>query len=187
MTITRNFEPFQYFNFETNFLRSKKNWSRYRFLAETTGMRNATFLYKTALSEVNVMTNGTGRTKRTYHKDRSFASNCFILKFCFSLRTSYKELIWSANYLKSIFILFVSTGVLFEGPFSLWVYLIYFSFVLFSVERKCQVVILNPWNVPWNWIAFYWNSFDMSSGLMRGGTGGLANEAYLSNPTVSSK
>ena len=38
-------------------------------------------------------------TKWTYHKKRSFASNYFIFwKFCFSLRTSYKELIWYTNY-----------------------------------------------------------------------------------------
>ena len=37
-------------------------------------------------------------TKWTYHKERSFASNHFIFwKFCFSLRTPYKELIWYTN------------------------------------------------------------------------------------------
>ena len=36
--------------------------------------------------------------KLTYHKEWSFASNCFIfLKICFSFRTSWKELIWCTN------------------------------------------------------------------------------------------
>ena len=36
--------------------------------------------------------------KWTFHKELSFASNCFIFwKFCFSLRTSYKELICCTN------------------------------------------------------------------------------------------
>ena len=45
----------------------------------------------------------------------------FFKKLCFSLRTSYKELIWCTNDPVPIFILFVSTGVLFDGAFSLWV------------------------------------------------------------------
>ena len=47
-----------------------------------------------------------------------------------------------------------------------------------------QFLILHPWKVPWNWIAFYWNSFVISLGLMRGETGRLANEVYFSNSIV---
>ena len=47
-----------------------------------------------------------------------------------------------------------------------------------------QFLILHPWKIPWNWIAFYWNSFVISLGLMRGETGGLANEVYFSNSIV---
>ena len=50
-----------------------------------------------------------------------------------------------------------------------------------------QFVILNPWEIPWNWIAFHWNSFVMTPDLVRGDTGGLANEAYWSKSVVSSK
>ena len=40
-----------------------------------------------------------GSTKWTCHKERSFArSSLFFWKFCFSIRTCYKELIWSSNY-----------------------------------------------------------------------------------------
>ena len=70
----------------------------YRFLVESTKIENASFPYKTAISEANVKTNKMVTTKWTYHKERSFASNYFIFwKFCFSLRTSYKEFIWCTN------------------------------------------------------------------------------------------
>ena len=47
----------------------------------------------------------------------------FFRKFCFSLRTSYKELIWFdvPTTQMLIFVLFVSAGALFDGAFSLWV------------------------------------------------------------------
>ena len=52
-------------------------------------------------------------------------------------------------------------------------------------------VIFNPWKVSWNWIAFSQNSFFVSPGLLyyliRSDTGQLANEAFTSNTTVSSK
>ena len=67
----------------------------YRFLVEHTKTENASIPYKTAISEANVKTNRMVSTKWTYHKEESFASNYFISwKLCFSLITSYKELIW---------------------------------------------------------------------------------------------
>ena len=73
----------------------------YRFLNERKRIENASFPYKTAMSEPTVKVNRMRSTKWTNHKERSFAGNYFIfLKlFCFSLRTSYKELIWCTNYL----------------------------------------------------------------------------------------
>ena len=68
----------------------------YRFLVESTKIEKASFPYKTAISEANIKTNRMESTKWTYHEERSFASNYF--KFCFSLRTSYKELIWCTIY-----------------------------------------------------------------------------------------
>ena len=71
----------------------------YLFLVESTKIENASFSYITAISEANVKTNKMVTTKWTYHKERSFASNClsFFLRFYFSLRTSYKELICNTN------------------------------------------------------------------------------------------
>ena len=70
----------------------------YRFLVESTKIENASFPYKTAISEVSVKTSRMVCTKWTYHKEQSFTSSYFIiLKFCFSLRTSYKELIRCTN------------------------------------------------------------------------------------------
>ena len=46
-----------------------------RFLVESDRIENATFSYKTALTEANVKTNRMGSTKWTYHKEQSFASN----------------------------------------------------------------------------------------------------------------
>ena len=68
-------------------------------LVESTKIENVSFLYKIAISEANVKVNRMVSTKWTYRKEWSFASNYFIFRtFCFSLRTSYKELIWCTNY-----------------------------------------------------------------------------------------
>ena len=54
-----------------------------------------------------------------------------------------------------------------------------------------QFVIFNPWKGPWNWIAFYQNSFVISLELLyhlnRRDHGRLSNEAFMWNPIVSSK
>ena len=50
----------------------------YRFLVESTKIENASFPYKTAITEPNVKTNKMVTTKWTYRKKRSFASNFFI-------------------------------------------------------------------------------------------------------------
>ena len=48
------------------------------YSVESTKIENASFSYKTAISEANVKTNRVVSTKWTYHKERSFASNYFI-------------------------------------------------------------------------------------------------------------
>ena len=89
MTITGDLKHFQYFNFETSFL---KNENEYRSLVESTKNENATFPYKTVLAEANAESRRMGSTKWTYHKELRFASNYFFFKKnC--LRTSYKDLI----------------------------------------------------------------------------------------------
>ena len=51
------------------------------------------------MSEANVKTNKMVSTKWTYHKEQSFANNCFIFwKILFHFKTSYKELIWCTNH-----------------------------------------------------------------------------------------
>ena len=59
----------------------------YRFLVESTKIENASFPYKTAISEANVKTNRMVTTKWAYHRERSFASNYFIfLKILFQFK-----------------------------------------------------------------------------------------------------
>ena len=59
----------------------------YRFFVGSTKIENASFPYKTAISEPNVKTNRMASAKWTYHKGRSFASNCFIfLKILFQFK-----------------------------------------------------------------------------------------------------
>ena len=67
----------------------------YRFLVDSTKTENASFPYKTGISETNVKANRTVTTKWNYHKEWSLVSNYFFFFFksCFSLRTSYKELL----------------------------------------------------------------------------------------------
>ena len=76
------------------------------------------------------------------------------------------------------------------GYFSRSVF-IWFSFKLILIpDNFTQFVIFNPGKVPWNWIAFYQNSFVISPGLLyhliRRDTGRLANKTFKSNPVVSS-
>ena len=53
-----------------------------------------------------------------------------------------------------------------------------------------QFVIFNPWKFSWNWTAFSQNSIVISPRLLyhpiKRDTGRLANEAFSSNPIVSS-
>ena len=50
----------------------------YHFLIECTNTENASCPYKTATLDANVKTNIIVTANWTYHKERSFASNCFI-------------------------------------------------------------------------------------------------------------
>ena len=70
----------------------------YRFLVEAIKIENASFPFKTALSEANVKTNRMSTTKWTYHKGWSFASNYLIfLENLFQFLNLLKELIWCTN------------------------------------------------------------------------------------------
>ena len=86
VAINENFKRFQYFNFETDFLEIFKKLE-HCFLVESTKIVNASFPYKTAISEVNVKTNRMVTTKWPYRKERNFASNHFIfLKILFQFK-----------------------------------------------------------------------------------------------------
>ena len=80
MTISESFKRFQYFNFEINFLENENLFQKpeYRFLIETARIKNTSFPFKSAQSEVNVKTNRMATTKWTHHKEWSFASDYFI-------------------------------------------------------------------------------------------------------------
>ena len=93
------FNVFNALNLKKFFWKSKTFFKKleYYFLVESTNIENAFIPYKTFMSETNVKTNRMVSTKWTYHKEPSFASNYFFWKFCFSSRTSYKELIQSTN------------------------------------------------------------------------------------------
>ena len=123
MTITGNFEQFQYFNFEINFLKNAnflKNFLRnkfskkleYRFFVESTKIDNITFPYKIALTEANVKTNRMGSTELTYHKEWSFANNHFLFSI---ILFQFRNLVYRVDVpttQMSIFIVFESIGVL---------------------------------------------------------------------------
>ena len=84
---------------------------------------------KATLSDTNVKINRMGSTKRNCRKEQSFAINYFnfLIIFFYSLRTSYKELIWCINYLNAHVNTFTKRGSFIWGYFSLWISL---SFLL---------------------------------------------------------
>ena len=93
MTVSGNFESFQYFNFGTCFLKTKTFFKKLecRFSVESTKIENASCPHKTATSEANVKTNRIVNTKLTYHKERSFTSaNLFFWKFYKPLINSWQ-------------------------------------------------------------------------------------------------
>ena len=92
--ITWNFEPSEFFNSEASFLKNANPFQKTagQFLVENAKIEIGTWPYKTPLSDANVKGNRMGSTKWTYHKEQN------IWKFYFSLRTSYKELIWCTNH-----------------------------------------------------------------------------------------
>ena len=73
---------FKYFNLEADLLENKTK--TFFKKVESIKFENASFPYKTTISEANVKTNKKVSTKWTYHKERSFAGNYFIfLKILF--------------------------------------------------------------------------------------------------------
>ena len=93
VTITENSKRFLYFKntlYLKQIFQKTKNFIKkleYRFLVETTNIGNASFPYKTVISDASVKTNKMVTTKWTYQKERRFASNYFIfLKILFQFK-----------------------------------------------------------------------------------------------------
>ena len=89
VTISENFEHFQYFIFEPDLLQNKNFLKKlqYRLLVERTNNEKASFPYKAAISEANVQTDRIVTTKRAYHREWNFASNSLIfLKVLFQFK-----------------------------------------------------------------------------------------------------
>ena len=85
LTITENFERFQYFNFETSIFE--------KLFVKSAKIENATFSYKTTLLEIMQIQQGV-QNGRPITKNRVLpVTNLFFRKFYFSLRTLCKELI----------------------------------------------------------------------------------------------
>ena len=100
MTITGNYELFQYFHFETNFLKNKNLFHKLEHLFFSWRYQDwkHNIYTKTALPEATVKTNRMGSTKWTSKKNGVLSVTTFFWKFCFRARISYKELIWCNNY-----------------------------------------------------------------------------------------
>ena len=97
-------------------MKNCSNKLEYRFLAESTKIENRSFTYETVTLEANIKTNRMLSTKCTYQKEGSFAGNYFFLKILFQ----FKNLIYHISTSQmSIFVLYASVGVLFDGAFSL--------------------------------------------------------------------
>ena len=81
LTGSESFKRFQYFNFETNFVKNENLFQKtgVPFLVEATKIEITPFPFKTALSEVKVKTNRMPTTKWTFHEEWSFTSNYLII------------------------------------------------------------------------------------------------------------
>ena len=100
VTISGNFERFQYYKFETDFLEYENHFQKtgVPFLVESTKIETDHFYRKLPYEKPMLrqikwwVQNGS----ITMNKVLSVTTLIFW-KFCFSLRTSYKELIWCTN------------------------------------------------------------------------------------------
>ena len=91
--------------------------------------------------------------------------------FLFLTRTLYKT--WKSHYRqlqvpilifnKKALVNISSISISNNPPLNL---LCFISRIVVNKFLKIQFVILNPWKVPWNWIAFYQNYFVISPGLL---------------------
>ena len=96
MTITGHFERFQYYNFETIFLKNANSLQKTRALFQLQVLRLKTQHFHTNLLCQKPMLRQIewGVQNRPITKNGVLpVTSSFFRKFCFSLRTSHKELI----------------------------------------------------------------------------------------------
>ena len=99
MTISESFTGFNTLTLKQIFWKMKTFFKKleYRFLVESTKIENASFPYKTAISETNVKTNRMVTTRWTYHKERSLpVTTLFSWKFCL-----FMNHLWCTNSLNA--------------------------------------------------------------------------------------
>ena len=98
MTISRNFDDFQYFNFETDFLETKKLFQKTGVLFfKLKALRLKTYHFHAKLPYPNPMF----KQIEWWVQNEPITKNgllpvtaLFFRKLCFGLRNTYKELIW---------------------------------------------------------------------------------------------
>ena len=71
MTVSGNFERFQYFNLKQIFWKTKTFFKKpeYGFLVESNKIEKASFSNKNSIPKANIKTNKMVRAKPTYHKE----------------------------------------------------------------------------------------------------------------------
>ena len=97
--------------------------------------------------------------RSTVTEEQLFGKNQFFVKamfcsICFFRVTTFSK---GLTFKKSYF---------FTTHFARWGIFLELYFLL-KCAKLLKFIIFNPWNVPWNWIALYWNCFVMPPGLMR--------------------
>ena len=133
-----------------------KHFSKNCFVVESTNIENSSLPYKPALLKANVRTNRMGSTKWVCHKDRSFASRCFILFYFIYLFIYFNFVsVWeplTKSYLmyqlsKSPYSYFIASDrVSLEDAFSLW-------WSLFS-RGLCTKFLFKWFFMNWFWSYF---------------------------------
>ena len=141
MIISENYKRFQYFNFETGFLDSKrkpfsKNWST---ISQLKALRSKTRHFHTKLPCQKSMLRQIEWWLQNGPITKNWvlpATNAVFWKLCFSFRTSYKELIWCTNNPISHICTFCKHWSFIWPCFFLWVSLNQFLFLTsFSTDR----------------------------------------------------
>ena len=108
MTITGDFERFQYSTSKQVFIKWKISFEKleFFFLVERTTIENATFPCKTALPKTSFKTTRMGSANYwMYHKGRSFATNYFIfLKIQFQYKDLFRKVdsIYHSYFLEAL-------------------------------------------------------------------------------------